>query len=111
MWDPTPLSPSCLPVQLRADASGGTTFFPSLFSLFPGFGESEYGSFLIKFSSCPGSKTERNSKTHFGINTLAKDICVPTDFDGAILETSFHKQGSSVEVSHAAQQTKQVLGL
>lgn len=40
------------------------------------------------------------------INIQAKDMCVLTDLKYTILETSFHKQGGSIEVSHAAQQNK-----
>lgn len=36
----------------------------------------------------------------------AKDISVLADFNRPVLETSFHKQGRSVEVPHAAQQNK-----
>lgn len=56
--------------------------------------------------------TKRNPKTHSGRllppqhKHLAKDICVLIDFKRTILETSFHKQGSSIEVSHAVQQDK-----
>lgn len=46
---PSLYSPTCLPNHLRADASDAPIFFPILshFSLFPDFGQSEYGSFLI----------------------------------------------------------------
>lgn len=56
--------------------------------------------------------TKRNSKTHSGHllppqhKRLAKDICVLIDFKRTIPETGFHKQGSSIEVSHAVQQDK-----
>lgn len=56
--------------------------------------------------------TKRNPKTHSGRllppqhKRLAKDICVLVDFERTTLETSFHKQGSSIEVSHAVQQDK-----
>lgn len=44
-----------------------------------------------------------------GTNVPAKDICVLVDFKCTILETGFHKQGSSIKVPHAGQWNKNKL--